>query len=225
MTTWVADASQFIGYLTGFDGRDAFAKRRRFPAAPPRATPVVDLAETEEREPLEAQDEVLELVYDVLGVLRRTLTDGADGGFPSATALLDMPKAAKLFSAVTKSMFEADRSPERTSAKAGMVLLQCAVKGLVTAAYTERIRREFVVELTCSLEALAAQLAQERATSDDWRDDIDGGVVLYDVFRPKLWEVYRRIWGLWQKDMARVQAEVAHLVQVDEAVTKGMTDT
>ena len=104
--------------------------------------------------------------------------------------------------------------------------LQKAIEGLVTEAYIERIRSEFVGELARSLKVFrvrlakdrAKYLAKDRAKYDDWRDELDGGVVLYDVFRPNLWDLYRELWDKWQADMVRIRGLATHVQRIDEAL-------
>ena len=219
MTTWAKNSSEFIGFLTGFDGRDAFAKSQRFPVV--RPPEIGDTAEMGEP-PLEAQDEILKLVYEILGVLRKVLEEGTSQNLPSASALLDNPQVDRLFSAATRSMVEAVTfadSPKR------FIVLQSAVEGLVTEAYTERLRNEFVGELTHSLKAFRVRLAKDRARYDDWRDELDGGVVLYDVFRPNLWKLYRNLWDKWRADMVRIRDLATHIQRIDETLKGEETDS
>lgn len=212
MTTWAKNSSEFIGFLTGFDGRDAFAKSQRFPVVRP---PEIGDAAEAGKPPLEDQNEVLKLVYEILGVLRKVLKEGTSQKLPSASALLDNPQVDRLFSAATRSMVEAVTfadSPKQ------FTVLQSAVEGLVTEAYTERLRNEFVGELTHSLKAFRERLAKDRAKYADWRDELDGGVVLYDVFRPNLRELYRELWDKWRADMVRIRDLATHIQRIDETL-------
>ncbi len=212
MTIWARNSSEFIGLLTGFEGRDAFAKSQRFPAVTPLE--MDDAAETG-RLPLEAQDEILELVYEILGILREALKEGNSKKLPPANALLDKPKVDRLFRAATRSMVDAVASAEPLKR---FNLLQCAVKGVVTEAYTERLRNEFVRELTHFLKALEARLAEKRNKYDDWLDKLDGGIVLYDVFRPNLWKLYGELWSQWRNEMERIHALIIQLQRIDETL-------
>ena len=103
--------------------------------------------------------------------------------------------------------------------------LQKAIEGLVTEAYIERIRSEFVGELARSLKVFRVRLAKDRAKYDDWRDDLDGGVVLYDVFRPNLWDLYRELWDKWQADMVRIRDLATHVQRIDETLKGEETDS
>ena len=96
-------------------------------------------------------------------------------------------------------------------------VLRRVLQSLVTEAWIARLRKEFVRELERSLKESRMHLAQQRSKHDDWRDDIDGGVVLYDVFRPNLWKPYRTIWSKWCADMILVRSLTIHLQQLDEA--------
>ena len=218
MTTWAKNPSEFLGFLTGFDGRDAFSKSQRFPVVrPPDIRDTRDTAEVE-KPPLEAQNDVLALVYEILGVLRVKVI----GEMPSASDLLDDPQVDRFFSKATQSMVEAVSyvdSPESFTA------LRRAVEGIVTEAYIKRIRSEFVGELARSLKAFQARLAKDRAKHDDWQDKLDGGVVLYDVFRPDLWELYRKLWGEWRKDMMDIHDLATRLQRIDETLTREERDS
>ena len=185
MTTWAKNSSEFLAFLNGLDSRDAFSKSQRFPLVRlPNANVEI------EKPPLEAQNDVLALVYEILGVLRK-------GGKkrPSARNLLNVPQVDEFFSKATQAMVEAVSSVDSP--------LQKAIEGLVTEAYIERIRSEFVGELARSLKVFRARLAKDRAKYDNWHE-LDGGVVLYDVFRPNLWDIYRELWNKWQADMVSI---------------------
>ena len=201
MTMWAKNPSEFIALLNGLDSRDAFTKSQRFPVVrlPDAGTEI-------KKPPLEAQNDVLALVYKVLGVLREEGT----GKRPSARDLLNVPQVDRLFSKATQVMVEAISSVD--------LPLQRALEGIVTEAYIERIRSEFVGELTRSLKAFQTRLAKDRAKNDDWRDELDSGVVLYDVFRPSLWDIYRELWDKWQADMVRIRDLATHVQRIDETL-------
>ena len=207
MTTWAKNPSEFLAFLNGFDRRDAFSKSQRFPVVRPTN------ANTEiEKPPLEAQNDVLALVYEILGVLRKEGT----GKRPSARDLLNVPQVEEFFSKATQAMVEAasrQNSP-----------LQKAIEGLVTEAYIERIRSEFVGELARSLKIFRARLAKDRAKNDDWHE-LDGGVVLYDVFRPNLWDIYRELWGKWQADMVCIRDLATRVQSINETLKGEETDS
>ncbi len=204
---WAKNNSEFLGFLTGVDDRDAFSKTQRFSVV--RSPNVSDTAEIEK--PPEAQNDVLALVYEILGVLRKEGT----GKRLSARDLLNVLQVDSLFSKATRSMVKVARSDSP---------LQGAVQGLVTEAYIERIRNEFVGELARSLKVFRERLAKDRA-KDDWREELDRGVVLYDVFRPNLWELYQELWGKWRDDMARIDALATHVQRIDETLKREERDS
>ena len=199
MTTWAKNPSEFLAFLNGFDSRDPFSKSQRFPVVRPTN------ANTERKKPpLEAQNDVLALVYEILGVLRK-----GEKKRPSARDLLNVPQVDEFFSKATQEMVEAASSVDSP--------LQGAIEGLVTEAYIERIRSEFVGELARSLKVFRVRLTKDRAKYDDWHE-LDGGVVLYDVFRPNLWDIYRELWGKWQADMVRIRDLATHVQCIDETL-------
>jgi len=207
MTTWAKNSSEVLALLNGFDSRDAFSKSQHFP--------VVRLpnADTEiEKPPIEAQNDVLALVYEILGVLRK-------GGKkrPSARDLLNVPQVDEFFSKATQAMVEAASSVGSP--------LQKAIEGLVTEAYIERIRSEFVGELARSLKVFRARLTKDSAKNDDWQDELDSGVVLYDVFRPNLWDIYRKLWDDWQDDMVCIRDLATRVQCIDETLKGEETDS
>ena len=207
MTTWAKNHSEFLAFLNGFDSRDAFSKSQRFPVVRPTN------ANTERKKPpLEAQNDVLALVYEILGVLRK-------GGKkrPSARDLLNVPQVDEFFSKATQAMVEAASSVGSP--------LQKAIEGLVTEAYIERIRSEFVGELARSLKVFRARLAKDSAKNDDWQDELDSGVVLYDVFRPNLWDIYRKLWDDWQDDMVCIRDLATRVQCIDETLKGEETDS
>ena len=69
-----------------------------------------------------------------------------------------------------------------------------------------------------------ARLTKDRAKYDDWHE-LDGGVVLYEVFRPKLWDLYRELWDKWQADMVRIRDLATHVQCIDEALKGEETDS
>ena len=208
MTTWAKNPSEFLAFLNGLDSRDAFSKSQRFPVVrPPNANAEIG------KLPLEAQNDVLALVYEILGVLRK----GGTKKRLSARDLLNVPQVDRLFSKATQEMVGAASSVDSP--------LQKAIEGLVTEAYIERIRSEFVGELARSLKIFRVRLTKDRAKYDDWRDGLDDGVVLYDVFRPNLWNLYRELWGKWQADMVRIRALATHVQRIDETLKGEETDS
>lgn len=72
MSTWAKNDSELLGFLTGVDGRDAFSIRQHFPVV---SDPNTGDAVEGEKPPLEAQNAVLGLGYEVLAVLREWLQD------------------------------------------------------------------------------------------------------------------------------------------------------
>lgn len=207
MTTWAKNPSEFLAFLNGLDSRDAFSKSQRFP--------IVRLVNTNaeiEKPPLEAQNDVLALVYEILGVLRK----GGTKRGPSARDLLNVPQVKRLFSKATQAMVKAANSVDSPP-------LQKAIEGLVTEAYIERIRSKFAEELARSLKVFRERLAKDRAKYDGWRDELDRGVVLYDVFRPNLWELYRELWDKWQADMVRIRGLATHVQRIDETLKREET--
>ena len=207
MTTWAKNPSEFLTFLNGLDSRDAFSKSQRFPVVRPIN------ANTEiKKPPLEAQNDVLALVYEILGILRK----GETKKRLSAKDLLNIRQVEDLFSRATHAMVEA--ASQHNSP------LQKAIEGLVTEAYIERIRREFVDELTRSLKVFRVRLTKDRAKYDDWHE-LDGGVVLYEVFRPNLWDLYRELWDKWQADMVRIHDLATHVQCIDKALKGEETDS
>ena len=217
MSTWAKNDAELLGFLTGFDGRDAFSKCQRFPVV--RDQNAVDTDE-QEKPPLEAQNAVLALVYEVLGVLRKWLQKESDDKPPTAKKLMDVPEVDNLFSKAIRSMVEPDGTESLSaSSPEPFAVLRKAVEGLVTEAWVERLRKEFVSELARSRKVFQTRLAKDCTAHDDWRDELDGGVVLYDVFRPDLWEIYQEFWGKWRTDMERIYALTTRLQRLDETLT------
>ena len=223
MSTWAKKSSEFLGFLTGFDERDAFSKHQRFPVVNPNEGDTVG----QRKPPLVTQNDILALVYKVIGILRKWLQEGSDERPPTARGLLDDPKADELFFRATRPMvdFEFDVSRPTSSSKP-FVVLERAVKDLVTEAWIERLRTEFVNELSRSLKMFRTHLEKEkdRAEYDDWQDKLDGGVVLYDIFRPNLWEAYQKFWGKWNADMERIRALAKHLQRLDDTLNQDEGD-
>ncbi len=215
MSTWAKNDSEFLGLLTGFDERDGFSKRQHFPVV---RDPNTGDAVKREKPPLDAQNAVLALVYEVLGVLRKWLQEGSDDRPLTAKELLDDPGVDKIFSQVTRSMVELNGVEAADLPK--FVVLGKAVEGLVTEAWVERLRNEFARELARSLKVFQTRLAKDRTERDDWRDELDGGIVLYDVFRPTLWEAYQKFWTKWRDDMACIHALTTRLQRLDETLTQ-----
>ena len=211
ISTWAENSSEFLGFLTGFDGRDVFSKRQYFPAI--RHSNAGDTVE-QKKPPLMAQNNILALIYEVMGVLRKWL--GLDDTLPTARELLDDPKVD--FSMATQSMVDIEVDGSLSDDSPKFVVLERAVKALVTEAWIEQLRNEFVSELTHSLNVFQKHLVKNRVNYDDWRDDLDGGVVLYDVFRPNLWDLYRELWDKWQADMVRIRGLATHVQRIDEAL-------
>ena len=84
MSTWAKNDSEFLDFLAGFDDRDAFSIRQHFPVVSDPSTGDA----VEEKPPLEAQNAVLELVYKVMGELRKWLQEGSDAAPPTAIELM-----------------------------------------------------------------------------------------------------------------------------------------
>lgn len=216
MSTWASNDSELLGFLTGFDGRDAFSIRQRFPVSDPN--PNTGDAVEREKPPLEAQNAVLGLGYEVLAVLRKWLQDRTDDRPPTARELMDVPGVRSLFSEVTRPMVEPTGAEALSASSSEFVALKKAVEGLVAEAWVERLHKEFVRELARSRKVFQTRLAKDRTKRDDWRDELDGGVVLYDVFRPNLWETYQKFWDQWSADMARIHALTTRLQQLDDTL-------
>ena len=207
MTTWAKNPSEFLAFLNGLDSRDAFSKSQSFPVVRiPNSNAEIG------KPPLEAQNDVLALVYEILGILRK----GETKKRLSAKDLLNICQVEELFSKATHAMVETASQHDSP--------LQKAIERLVTEAYIERIRREFVDELARSLKVFRARLTKDRAKYDDWHE-LDGGVVLYEVFRPKLWDLYRRLWDKWQDDMVRIRKLATRIQRIDETLKGEETDS
>lgn len=215
MSTWAKNNSELLGFLAGFDGRDAFSKRQRFPVI---GDLNADDTADQEKPPLEAQNAMLELVYEVMGVLRKWLQNQSDAALPTVEELLDDPCVKPIFSKVIGPMVERDGTEAADSPQ--FVVLEKAVEGLVTEAWVERLRNGFANELKRSLAVFQKRLAKDRTAYDAWRDELDGGIVLYDVFRPNLGEVYLDFWTKWRADMARIHALTTRLQRLDEILTR-----
>ena len=221
MSTWAKNNSEFLGFLTGFDGRDAFSKRQRFPVI--RLPNPGDTVE--QRKPLlVAQNDILALIYEVMGVLRKWLQKEPDDKLPTARDLLDEDEVDRLFLKATRSMVNPEFDASLPDDSPKFVVLERVVKALVTEAWIERLRNKFVSELTLSLNVFCKHLKKSRMNYDDWRDDLDGGVVLYDVFRPDLWEIYQKFWGKWNADMERIHTLATHLQRLDETLKQDEED-
>lgn len=216
MSTWAKNDSELLGLLTGVDGRDAFSIRQHFPVSGPN--PNTGDAVEREKPPLEAQNAVLGLGYEVLAVLRKWLQDRPNDRPPTARELMDVREVKSLFSEVTRPMVEPTRAESLSADSPEFVLLRTAVEGLVAEAWVERLRKEFVRELARSRKVFQTRLAKNRTERDDWRDELDGGVVLYDEFRPNLWEAYQKFWDKWSADMAHIHALTTRLQQLDETL-------
>lgn len=186
MSTWAKNDSEFLGFLTGFDGRDDFSKRQHFPVI---RDPNTGDAVKREKPPLDAQNAVLALVYEVMGILRNWLQEGSDDRPLTAKELLDDPEVDRLFSQVTRSMVELNGVEATESPK--FVVLEKAVEGLVTEAWVERLRNEFARELARSLKVFQTRLAKDRTERDDWRDELDGGIVLSTSFDQRFGRLIR----------------------------------
>lgn len=213
MSTWAKNDSELLGFLTGFEGRDAFSIRQHLPVV---SDPNTGDAVEGEKPPLEAQNAVLGLGYEVLAILRKWLQDNDDDRPPTASEL--MRGVDGLFSEVTRPMVEPTGAEALSASSPEFVVLRTAVEGLVTEAWVERLRKEFVSELARSRKKFQTRLAKDSTERDDWRDELDGGVVLYDVFRPNLWEAYQKFWDQWSADMARIHALTTRLQGLDEAL-------
>ena len=213
MSTWAKNDSELLGFLTGFDGRDAFSKRQHFPVV--RDLNADDTAD-QEKPPLEVQNAVLALVYEVMEVIKKWLQNRSNAAPPTARELLDVPGVDHLFSKIIGPMVELNGVEAADSPK--FVVLGKAVEGLVTEAWVERLRNEFASELARSLKVFQTRLEKDRTEYDDWRDELDGGIVLYDVFRPTIWETYLDFWNKWRADMARIHALTTRLQRLDETL-------
>ena len=213
MSTWAKNDSELLGFLTGFDGRDAFSKRQHFLVV--RDLNADDTAD-QEKPPLEVQNAVLALVYEVMEVIKKWLQNRSNAAPPTARELLDVPGVDHLFSKIIGPMVELNGVEAADSPK--FVVLGKAVEGLVTEAWVERLRNEFASELARSLKVFQTRLEKNRTEYDDWRDELDGGIVLYDVFRPTIWETYLDFWNKWRADMARIHALTTRLQRLDEDI-------
>ena len=213
MSTWAKNDSELLGFLTGFEGRDAFSIRQHFPVV---SDPNTGDAVEGEKPPLEAQNAVLGLGYEVLAVLRKWLQDSDDDRPPTASEL--MRGVNGLFSEVIRPMVDPTGAEALSASSPEFVVLRTAIVGLVTEAWVVQLRKEFVGELARSRKKFQTRLAKDRTERGDWRDELDGSVVLYDVFRPNFWEAYQKFWDQWSVDMARIYALTAHLQRLDETL-------
>ena len=168
---------------------------------------------------LVVQNDILEFTYEILRGLRKWLCDGAEAEPPTADRLLVAPTVERLFPKVTRPMFEhvEAATPSADSVRPFVVLCR-VLQALVTEAWIARLKEAFARELERSLKEFRVHLAQERTKHDDWRDDIDGGVVLYDFFRPNLWKPYRTAWSKWTADMQFIGSLTCQLQRLDDAV-------
>lgn len=227
MPTFARNGSEFLSFLTGFDERDAFSKPRRLPHPRPRMLP----HRPGRREPQwTAQNDTLELVYGVLGRLREWLQDGSGDKPPTAAELL-APVDTPFFEKVRRQLVDAGEleSPsaglkawpgagERKPTQEIWSVLQMAVEGLVAEAWIDRLRNQFVQELERSLAVFEERIKKCR-TRDGWHDGLDGGVVLYDIFRPNLWKRYRKLYRECSADMERIRKSVNRLRRIEEVLT------
>ena len=220
MSTWAKNNSEFLGFLTGFDERDAFSKRQWFPVVNPNEGDTVERG----KPPLVAQNDILALVYEVMGILRKWLQEGSDERPPTARGLLDDSKVKCLFSKATRSMVDLELDGSLPNDSPKFVVLERAVKGLVTEAWIKRLRNEFVSELSRSRKVFQTRLEKDCAEYDGWQNKLDGGVVLYDVFRPNFWEAYQDVWGKWNADMERIHALAKHLQRLDDTLNQDEGD-
>ena len=181
---------------------------------------ILGTAAKDDEPPLVAQNEILALTYAVLRWLRKWLHDGADAEPPTADRLLAAPTVEHLYSRVMRPMFEhvEEATPSADSVRP-FVVLRRALQALVTEAWMARLKEAFARELERSLKEFRMHLAQDRTKHDDWRDDVDGGVVLYDFFRPNLWKPYRTAWSKWSADMHLIGSLTCQLQRLDDAVT------
>ena len=167
---------------------------------------------------LVVQNDVLAMTYGIMERLRKWLQDGADDPPPTADSLLDHPKVEQLFSQVKRPLTEPDESASLPASIEPFDVLRRVLQSLVAEAWIARLRGALLSELEQSLSEFRRHLAQDRTKHDDWRDDIDGGVVLYDFFRPNLWKRYRTIWSKWSADMQHIRVLTTHLQQLGDAV-------
>ena len=167
-----------------------------------------------------ARNDILALVYEVLQGLRKWLQHGADGEPPTAGRLMAAPSVESLLSKVVDPMIELTgaASPPADSVRPFEVL-RCVLQALVTEAWIAWLRKAFARELERSLEEFLRHLAHNRTVCDDWRDDVDGGVVLYDFFRPNLLDPYRTAWSKWNADVRLIGFLTSRLQELDEAAT------
>ncbi len=231
MPTWARNGSEFLSCLTGFDERDAFSKPRRLrlPTSEDAAAPV------KRREP--QWTDTLELVYGVLGKLREWLKDeSGDSRRPPPTAAELLDEVKKPFAKVSGWLVDAgeqESAPAAPRVRPGAgeqetharvwSVLHAAVERLVAEAWIDRLRHQFVQELERSLAAFQERIEDSR-TRDGWHDGLDGGVVLYDIFRPNLWKSYQESHQGCSADMERIRKAVNRLRRIDEAL-KAENDT
>ena len=217
--TWAENDAEILALLTGFDARDGYSHRRRFPVLAP---PTTGEKAAPREPPPAARNDVLVLVYEVLGELRRWLwrksREEVSDTPPTVQDLMAASGVDRAFSTVSQAMTDAapwsqSRSPDR------FAVLRSAVTALVTEAWIARLRDEFAHELAQSLEAFRTRLAGDRTKYDDWLDEMDGQVALYDAFRPKLWSVYASIWDAWNADMERIDSIAERLRRLDAALS------
>ena len=219
MSTWAKNRAEFLGFLTGFDGRDGFSIRGQLPVGVFATIP--GTVGNYDEPPLVAQNDILTLTYAVLRELRKWLRDEHDAEPPTVARLLAAPTVEDLFSKVMGPMFEhvEEATPSADSVRP-FVVLRRVLQALVTEAWICRLKETFARELERSLKEFRMHLAQDRARLDDWRDDVDGGVVLYDFFRPNLWKPYRTAWSKWGADLQLIDSLICQLQRLEDAVTE-----
>ena len=221
--TWAENDAEVLALLTGFDARDAYSHRQRFPVLAP---PTTGEKEAPREPPPTARNDVLVLVYEVLGELRRWLRrkspEEVSDTPPTVQDLMAASRVDGALSTVSQTMTDAapwpqSRSPDR------FAVLRSAVTALVTEAWIARLRDGFAHELAQSLEAFRTRLAGDRTKYrtkyDDWLDEMDGQVALYDAFRPRLWGVYAGVWDEWNADMERIDSIAERLRRLDAALS------
>lgn len=218
--TWAENNAEVLALLTGFDARDAYSHRGRFPVLAP---PTTGEKAAPREPPPAARNDVLVLVYEVLDELRRWLRrksrEEVSDTPPTVQDLMSASRVDGAFSTVSQTMTDAaapwsqSRSPDR------FAVLRSAVTALVTEAWIARLRDEFAYELAQSLEAFRTRLAGDRTKYDDWLDEMDGQVALYDAFRPRLWGIYAGVWDAWNADMERIDSIAERLRRLNAALS------
>ena len=221
--TWAENNAEVLALLTGLDARDAYSHRRRLPVLAP---PTTGEKAAPREPPPAARNDVLLLVYEVLGELRRWLRKSREEVSDTPPTVQDLMAASRVdgaFSTVSQTMTDAAAPWSQSRSPDQFAVLRSVVTALVTEAWIARLRDEFAHELAQSIEGFRTRLAGDRTKYrtkyDDWLDEMDGQVALYDAFRPTLWGVYAGVWDAWNADMERIDSIAERLRRLDAALS------